>query len=585
MTVLQQQQPEQPEQPAAPKKRPRVTFSSATAAAPAAPLAAAAAAPVAPHPYGVRPWGNYLADRVRRPVALCREPGLGALHALDDALLLRVLGGLGARELCALAAVSRAVYVFVHHDELWRALALQTLGQSGAPLRFERSWKRTLCARLAPSARAPGGQPIQVHGFYSDLLFQPWFCTATGVDPRWLGADTIPRRSASELSGADFVREFEEPNRPVIISGVVETWEAYRRWGREDLRTAHGDVVFNAGGYGMRLADYFDYSAATAMSPSLVAAEETPLYLFDQEFVNKVPALGAEYQVPSYFAEDLFGLLGAEKRPAYRWLIVGPQRGGSTFHVDPNATSAWNAVIRGSKKWILFPPRVPPPGVYPTPDGSTVATSVSIIEWFLNFYQDAHKLARAVGGMEGVCREGELIFVPSGWWHCAINLEESIAITQNYVSSANLPAVCRFLRTKHDQVSGLEQQQDALGEAACETEAKLSLYDRFIAALRERRPELLPRALEEAETMEAELQRRRGLGGGGTSTWERLTTQRAPSASASSSSARPACAAEPNAAAVASGCVAATDTDHGSDAGTDDAAGSAGSSSFTFSFN
>ena len=40
-------------------------------------------------------------------------------------------------------------------------------------------------------------------------------------------------------------------------------------------------------------------------------------------------------------------------------------------------------------------------------------------------------------------RSGELIFVPRGWWHLAINLEESIAITQNYVSSINLPHVLR----------------------------------------------------------------------------------------------------------------------------------------------
>ena len=87
----------------------------------------------------------------------------------------------------------------------------------------------------------------------------------------------------------------------------------------------------------MRLSDYFDYASSTTMSRSLIAAEETPLYLFDQEFVTKVPRLGEEYTVPQYFAEDLFSLLG-DARPAYRWLIIGPKRGGSTFHVDPNAT-------------------------------------------------------------------------------------------------------------------------------------------------------------------------------------------------------------------------------------------------------
>lgn len=37
---------------------------------------------------------------------------------------------------------------------------------------------------------------------------------------------------------------------------------------------------------------------------------------------------------------------------------------------DPNATSAWNAVITGAKKWIMYPPDTMPPGVF-TSEGNT----------------------------------------------------------------------------------------------------------------------------------------------------------------------------------------------------------------------
>ena len=44
--------------------------------------------------------------------------------------------------------------------------------------------------------------------------------------------------------------------------------------------------------------------------------------------------------------------------------------------------------------------------------------------------------------------------------------------------------------TKPDQISGLEERQDALNAEAQESAAKYGLYRRFIAVLREARPEL-----------------------------------------------------------------------------------------------
>jgi hypothetical protein len=80
-------------------------------------------------------------------------------------------------------------------------------------------------------------------------------------------------------------------------------------------------------------------------------ADDTPLYLFDSHFADRCPALAADIAPPHHFGADLFALLPTAQRPAFRWLIVGPDRSGSTFHVDPNATAAWNACVRGAKLW------------------------------------------------------------------------------------------------------------------------------------------------------------------------------------------------------------------------------------------
>ncbi|KAI9828721.1 MAG: hypothetical protein M1832_001826 [Thelocarpon impressellum] len=188
------------------------------------------------------------------------------------------------------------------------------------------------------------------------------------------------------------------------------------------------------------------------------SSDESPLYLFDSRFVEKLGlAVGREaaggYWAPECFGEDLFAVLD-QKRPDCRWLIIGPERSGSTFHKDPNATSAWNAVIRGAKYWIMFPPSKaspPPPGVFVSADQSEVTSPLSIAEWLLGFHAEARKTK---GCVEGICTAGEVLHVPSGWWHLVVNLAPSIAITQNFIPRQHLRAALSFLRDRPSQVSG-----------------------------------------------------------------------------------------------------------------------------------
>lgn len=261
----------------------------------------------------------------------------------------------------------------------------------------------------------------------------------------------------------------------------------------DSLLSRYGDTVFRAESVDWSLKAYLDYMSNNQ--------DESPLYLFDPEFAEKMKLELDQHSCstePAYtpletFEPDLFDVLG-QYRPNRRWLIIGPQGGGSTFHADPNGTSAWNAVIRGSKYWLMFPPlangAAPDiPGVHVTDDLSEVTSPLSLSEYLLTFHEYAR---RTPGCVEAICEEGEVLYVPAGWYHMVVNLNEGIAVTQNFVSEADAASVLRFLRDRPDQVTGFKGTRDSDHEAGDGTE-----YELFRSRLEVHHPEIYERAMRE----------------------------------------------------------------------------------------
>jgi histone arginine demethylase JMJD6 len=270
----------------------------------------------------------------------------------------------------------------------------------------------------------------------------------------------LDRVHCEQLSVDRFIREYEQPYIPCLLLGLTADWNA-RHWtpaslSQSPLRQSFFKCGEDDDGYSvkLRLKHFLTYQAQQR--------DDSPLYIFDSAFDERSLSASIlnDFTPPRYFTDDLFHLLGEDKRPPYRWVAIGPERSGSSLHVDPLATSAWNALLFGVKRWVLFPPSAPKSLVKGEglkergEDNEAITYFVRILP---RIREEERRRARAglplLGMREVMQYPGETIFVPGGWWHAVLNLTDSIAVTQNYASVTNFPAVWRRTRAGRRKMS------------------------------------------------------------------------------------------------------------------------------------
>jgi hypothetical protein len=108
-----------------------------------------------------------------------------------------------------------------------------------------------------------------------------------------------------------------------------------------------------------------------------------------------------------------------------------------------------------------------------------------------------------------------------------INLEDSVAVTQNYVSRLELASVLQFMKHRPEQISGFKfDKVGGEGEAdddddCGDEEQKRGLYSAFCAELQREKPDILREGLEGLDRLES-ARAGNGRGGGGQSVWDEV---------------------------------------------------------------
>ena len=308
------------------------------------------------HPYGLKPEGNrLLLDENRAPTSL----------PWNDAAWYHILSFADAPTLGKLVQVNKYFYVLGHQPEFWRDLTIRRMQGQTIEHLAEPTWKDSYIRMFHAASYNKPHSPMAVHGVYSDYLYRLHSCRSFCIPEVWLGneADTLPKVPHS-ITAQQFFAEYEEPNQPLIIQGGAKSWPAFEKWRDPSycMQQTKGRSFRATSGLAplpvqFSLQAYYNYGKMPLL-------EEAPVYLFDRTALAPHSTLWNDFHPalcrtmkfwdPQQPEHDLLQYLGEGARPDHTWWIVGPRRSGSVFHIDPNATHAFNAAICGRKRWIFY---------------------------------------------------------------------------------------------------------------------------------------------------------------------------------------------------------------------------------------
>ncbi|KAK8775897.1 hypothetical protein V5799_030755 [Amblyomma americanum] len=264
-----------------------------------------------------------------------------------------------------------------------------------------------------------------------------------------------------DVSYDEFFLQYVLANKPCVLSPHhTSDWKSRHEWvdstGRpklEFLKSSFGSSTVPVSDCSIRrydspscfdvaFSEYVDYWRELIESGHDYTSDSC-LYLKDWHFTRDFPTYGA-YTTPKYFTSDWLNEFWDSRTDVtddFRFVYMGPKGSWTPLHTDVFKSFSWSANICGKKLWYLFPPR----------KGHTRGKRNSLPYDINTLYeQSVQDAVVAPNVQEPGCsplyltviqNPGEIIFVPSLWYHQVHNLDDTISINHNFFNACNIRTV------------------------------------------------------------------------------------------------------------------------------------------------
>ena len=288
-------------------------------------------------------------------------------------------------------------------------------------------------------ALGAGGAPLLAESRAARELWHADFGAATvggaKLDGPGDGCDARVARGAAlaELDG------FVDAGAPALFAGALDgTWDGARReWAnRTRLLETHGGAHVRAGAIPYAsafqsretVASLRDALAAAAADSARAlgqaragAAADAPSYVFEQIRWDGRPG---DHPFQNLLKDNVgaLPLLDGGYAVHNAQFYAGDALSGAPAHYHAHAL---NALVRGRKRWLLFPPK------------HAAYSKLPAAAWLEKGRVEA---LRRAGVDVLVCTQPEdaALYVPSGWGHVVLNLETSVGVAMEFHKDGEL---------------------------------------------------------------------------------------------------------------------------------------------------
>lgn len=234
----------------------------------------------------------------------------------------------------------------------------------------------------------------------------------------------------------EFYQKYVRNNRPVVLTGIADDWQAIGKWTPEFFRAQYPEakVVYTAWETDGLANDPTEYyrkrKRRTTTLAAFIEAMNSPQQN-SRDYVSQYPIFSALPQLkddigslePYMNIPQLYpaAVQSKVKKAATFWL--GPAGIVTPIHFD----SAHNLLVQvhGRKKLVLISPRESKLLYYPSLDlGHVNYSPVDVESPDYNRFPRFRKATL----LELELKPGEVLFIPVRWWHHARALDDTISL-------------------------------------------------------------------------------------------------------------------------------------------------------------